>query len=153
MSDEIKIGKNTGILLLGLFLAIVLGGYVVLGATASTAQLSGGNTISSSGSPSANQPNEAPSVNGGVQEVYLKATGSGYDKSHITVKKGTLVRLHFTAVNAGCGSYMQIRGLNVHAQSRNGQEDIVEFTPQQEGTYQYTCGMGMFPPGRFIVIA
>ena len=152
MSNEIKIQKNTGILLVGLFLAIVLGGYFVLGSTASTAQSSGGNAITPS--DSSNQPSTAPSVNGGAQEVYLKATGSGYDKMQITVKKGIPVRLHFTAQNAGCGSYLKIYGIDgANVLSQNGQEAIVEFTPTQEGTYQYTCGMRMFAPGKFIVTA
>ncbi len=150
MSNEIKIQKNTSLILIGLFLAIVFGVYLVFGATANAnanAQSTGLTT------PTLGNPSQPNTPSGGIQEVYLQATGYGYDKSQITVKKGIPVRLHFTAKNAGCGSYMQIRGLNVHAQSRNGQEDIIEFTPQQEGTYQYTCGMGMFPPGNFIVTA
>ena len=145
MGNEIKIQKNTSILLVGLLLAIVFGGYLVFGATHANTQ-STGVTVQPP-STIGNQPS------GGIQEVYLKATAYGYDKNEIIVKKGIPVKFHFTAQNAGCGSYMQIRGLNVHAQSRNGQEDIIEFTPQQEGTYQYTCGMGMFPPGNFIVTA
>jgi len=161
MGNEIKINKTTGYILVGLLLAIMVGGYIVFG-TGPNQQVPGclqaGTCMKPSnvqGAPTAtsSQPN-VPAPSGSVQEVYLKATGSGYDKSEITVKKGIPVRLHFTAENAGCGSYLKIYGLNdVHALSQNGQEAIVDFTPTQEGTYQYSCGMRMYPPGNFIVTA
>ena len=68
------------------------------------------------------------------------------------VRKGVPVRLHFTAINAGCGSQLVIYGMNVKALSR-GQETVVEFTPEKEGTFEYNCGMRMFDPGRFVVTA
>lgn len=156
MSDEIKIHKNTGLLLVGLLLAMVVGGYVVFGSSADvTTSIS--NTPTNQQSPpskltESSGSSQTPGSSGQAQEVYLKATGAGYDKSEITVKKGVPVRLHFTAQNAGCGSQLVIYGLNVKALSR-GQETVVEFTPTQEGTYQYSCGMRMFPPGKFVVTA
>lgn len=141
MGNEVSINKTTAVLLAGLFLAIIVGGYVVFannGQTGSTPQ-----TVQ-------NQP---PAATGGVQDVYLKATAGGYDKSEIVVKKGIPVRLHFTAQNAGCGSQLVIYGMNVKALSKNGQETVVEFTPQNEGTFEYNCGMRMMDPGRFVVTA
>ena len=92
---------------------------------------------------------------GGTQDVYLRALSNGtYDKSEITVKKGVPVRLHFTAdPNAGCGRAMMIYGMNVRAISKSGEEQIVTFTPEKEGSYQYNCTMGMWRPGRFVVTA
>ncbi len=143
MSNEIKIQKTTAFLLAGLLLAVMVGGYIVFGA---------GSGASAAPIPQ-QQAQAAAEPSGGVQDVYLKATAQGYDKSEITVKKGIPVRLHFTAINAGCGAQLVIYGTDVRVISRNGQEAVVEFTPDKEGTYEYNCGMRMFPPGRFVVAA
>ena len=159
MTEEIRVQKNTVLIVVGLLLAIVFGGYLVFGTT-SNSQATGVTTLGQTTKTIGNQPNQAvpsagqPSApNKGMQEVYLKATGYGYDKSEITVKKDIPVRLHFTAENAGCGRQLVIYGLDVRALSQNGEEAIVEFTPTKEGSYQYSCGMRMFPPGNFIVTA
>ncbi len=151
MNNEIKIQKTTGLLLVGLLLAVVVGGYLVFGAGSNAGQ-----TVGTPQPPAENQPgttNQPSSTGENVQEVYLKATASGYDKSEIVVKKGVPVKLHFTAQNAGCGSYLVIYGLNEKVLSKNGQEGILEFTPQQEGSYEYNCGMRMFKGGKLVVTA
>lgn len=88
-----------------------------------------------------------------VQDIYIKALASfEYDVTEITVKKGIPVRLHFTAdPSVGCGRQMVIYGLDVSTTSRQGEESIVEFTPEKEGVYEYSCGMRMMPPGKLIV--
>jgi hypothetical protein len=151
MGNEVTMNKTTVFLLVGVFLAIVVGGYVMFGQNS-------GAQPAAPGQPGATpQPAAVGGVQGapdvGVQDVYLKATAGGYDKSEITVKKGIPVRFHFTAQNAGCGSLLVIYGMNVKVSSQNGREGVVEFTPQQEGTFQYNCGMRMFDPGRFVVTA
>jgi|GEM_PF-6211940 plastocyanin domain-containing protein len=86
------------------------------------------------------------------QEVYIRAQETGfYDKTEITVKKGIPVRLHFSADNgAGCGKYMAIDEFGVKLISKNEEEMIAEFTPQDAGTYYYHCGMWMFK-GKMVV--
>ncbi|MBI5223916.1 cupredoxin domain-containing protein [Candidatus Micrarchaeota archaeon] len=147
-SNNITIGKTTLMLFAGVILAVLIGGYLVFGSSNNPTPQP--NPTISGASP---DPIPAP-VPGSVQEVYLKALPSGdYDKSQITVKKGFPVRLHFsTQGNVGCGRQLVIRGLNVQTVS-NGAEQVVEFTPQNEGTYQYTCGMGMWGPGRLVVVS
>jgi plastocyanin domain-containing protein len=88
-----------------------------------------------------------------VQDVYLRAFSNGtYDKQEIVVKKGFPVRLHFTADrDAGCGKALVIYGLNVRTISKNGEEQTVVFKPEKEGVYQYSCAMGMWKPGKFVV--
>ncbi|MFH0714129.1 MAG: cupredoxin domain-containing protein [Candidatus Micrarchaeota archaeon] len=89
----------------------------------------------------------------GVQDIYIKAKADGtYDKNLITVSSGSLVRLHFsTEPGVGCGQLLVIQGLNVRVNASPGNEQIVEFTPTQKGSYTYTCGMGMWGPGTLIV--
>ncbi len=108
-----------------------------------------GQTGGSAGSGGATQP--------AAQDVYVKALGGAnfgtYDNNQITVKKGVPVKLHFTAEpSAGCGQTLVVYGLNVRVTSRNGQEAVAEFTPKDAGTYEYSCSMHMFGPGKLTVI-
>ncbi|MFH0885375.1 MAG: cupredoxin domain-containing protein [Candidatus Micrarchaeota archaeon] len=141
--DGITIHKTTLMVFVGLILAILLGGYVVFSAPQQNALGTSGNG------------NDVSSGIGGAaaQDIYIKALSNGaYDKQEITVKVGVPVRLHFTAdPNAGCGRQLVIYGLNVKALSRNGEENVVEFTPSQEGTYEYNCGRRMWQPGKLVV--
>ncbi|MEK6982120.1 MAG: cupredoxin domain-containing protein [Candidatus Micrarchaeota archaeon] len=93
-----------------------------------------------------------PITSSSVQDVYLKALGTGlYDKKELTVKKGVLVRLHFTAEpDSACGRALILRNFGVNLLSKNGDEAIAEFTPEKEGVYEYSCPMGMFR-GKLIV--
>ena len=88
-----------------------------------------------------------------VQDISIHANADGtYDKNAITVKKDVPVRLHFTAdPNAGCGRQLVVYGLNVKAISRSGEEQIAEFTPTDAGTFEYSCGMRMWGPGKLTV--
>ncbi|VVB66337.1 Cupredoxin-like domain protein [Candidatus Gugararchaeum adminiculabundum] len=110
------------------------------GAAASAGKVTGGAATASAGVANA-------------QDVYIKALANGqYDNMQVTVKKGTPIKLHFSAdPNAGCGRYFKIYGLGVDASSQNGVEQVVEFTPTTEGTYDYSCVMTMWGPGKFIV--
>jgi hypothetical protein len=115
-----------------------------------------GTNTQSPAKPSLQLSSDQPSTNNqdaGIQDIYIRALSNGnYDKSEITVKKGIPVRLHFTAdPNAGCGRQIVLYGLNVKATSKNGQEQVVEFTPLESGTYDYSCGMRMWGPGKLIV--
>ncbi len=134
---DIIIRKTTALVFAGLLLAVVLGAYTAF-------------------STPGNQGTVITQGNGQAQDIYIKALSDGtYDKEEVTVKKGLPVRLHFTAdPNAGCGRQMVIYGMNisVSAISQNGEEDIVQFTPQQAGTFEYSCGMRMWGPGKFIVV-
>ncbi len=171
---DITISKTTAILAIALLAVVIVGSYLLFAnanntvpctsatpgapcpATANAVGTANSNNDNSGNSgsgatPTANQPGQAAQQ---AQDVYIKATAYGYDKSEVTVKKGIPVRLHFTAINAGCGSYLKIYGMNnVAVQSKNGQEAIVEFTPDTAGTYEYNCGMRMFPPGKFVVVS
>lgn len=175
--EEIKMQKTTALLLAGLVLAALFGAYTVFSTPAGTkggaeatatgvvpvaslpaAKAGGcgcGGLIASgtkgNGSPAASAT--AQQTGGVAQDIYLRALDTGvYDNMAITVKKGTPVRLHFTAdPDAGCGRELVIYGLNVQAVSQNGEEDVVDFTPQDAGTYEYSCGMHMWGPGKLVV--
>ncbi len=154
MGNEIEISKTTALLMAGLFLAIVVGGYVVFGAGSNPAASSGaaGGFTGSGGAQAGPAAGSGQPSAAGVQDVYIKALGTGsYDNPQVTVKKGIPVRLHFSAqANAGCGRAFYLDGFNVKLISYSGEEQVAEFTPQQEGTFAYHCGMNMFR-GRMVV--
>ncbi len=133
MGNEIEISKTTALLLAGLFVVIVAGGYVAFGAGTKA--------------PAA-APQYAGNIAAGaqVQDVYIKALSTGrYDNSQVAVRKGVPVRLHFSADSgAGCGKAFYLDEFNVRLTSYNGEDSVAQFTPQQEGTYPYHCGMWMF---------
>ena len=137
---DFTIRKTTALVFAGLILAVMLGAYTVF----STPEPGNRGTVITQGNGSAG---------GAAQDIYIRSLSDGtYDKQEVTVQKGVPVRLHFTAdPNAGCGRQMVINGLNIKALSQNGEEDIVEFIPQQSGTFEYNCPMGMWKPGKLIV--
>jgi plastocyanin len=165
---DIKIQKTTALLVASLVLVLVFGAYTVMSAPAqgaandgSGSQVRGTSPSDSSGGVSAGGTTVGTSIDDqtsagtkDVQDVYIRAKNDGtYDKGEVTVKAGSPVRLHFTAdPDAGCGRQMVIYGLNVKAISKSGEEDIVEFTPQKAGTYEYNCGMRMWRPGKLVVV-
>ena len=140
MGNDIQISKTTALLLAGLFLAIVIGGYAVFAAGESRTQAA---------APSGPQQPADPGQQ--VQDVYVKALSTGaYDNPQVEVKRGVPVRFHFsTDGHAGCGSALYLDGFNVRLVS-SGEDEVAEFTPQQDGTFPYHCGMNMFR-GRMIV--
>lgn len=153
MGNEIEISKTTALLLAGLFLVVVVGGYVAFGAGArgadapASAQNGGSAQAGSGAGPAAAGSGGAQAAaQAGVQDVYIKALSTGrYDNPQVTVKKGIPVRLHFSADSgAGCGRAFYLDGFNVKLISYSGEEQTAEFTPQQEGTFSYHCGMWMF---------
>ena len=156
--DEIKIQKTTLMLLAGLALAIMAGGYIVFanapGTTDGNAAGTAAADLGSAPPPGPLPPQNAPAPVSApqVQDVYVKALSTGtYDKTEVAVQKGVPVRFHFSAESgAGCGRVLVMEEFGVSLVSRNGGEQVAEFTPQDAGTYEYHCGMHMFV-GRMVV--
>jgi hypothetical protein len=172
MPDEIKVEKTTLMLIAGIVLALTAGA-LIINADVASAPFENGPGIGSGNAASAGASGAGVSGNGpgpqavdggendatpeaaqAAQDIYIRAQGNGeYDKSEVTVRKGVQVRLHFSADSgAGCGRALYIYGLGVKALSNGGEEDIVEFTPNEAGTFEYNCGMRMFKPGKLVVV-
>lgn len=117
--------------------------------TTTNSQSSPVETVPLANSPQFNQPSGQVSV----QDIYIHANSDGtYDKNTITVSKDVPVKLHFTAdSNAGCGRQLVVYGLDIALVSISGEEQVAEFTPTSTGTYDYSCGMYMWEPGKLIV--
>lgn len=86
----------------------------------------------------------------GLQEVKVVVKG-GYDPDVIVVKKGIPVRLDFYRdETADCSDTIVFGDFNIRKPLPAFKTTPVEFTPEEEGEYVFTCGMGMMR-GKLIV--
>jgi plastocyanin domain-containing protein len=87
---------------------------------------------------------------GGIQEVKIIVKG-GYDPDVIVVKKGIPVRLDFYRdETADCSDTIVFGDFKIRKPLPAFKTTAVEFTPEKEGEYVFTCGMGMMR-GKLIV--
>jgi plastocyanin domain-containing protein len=86
---------------------------------------------------------QAASGAGGVQEVTIAVQG-GYSPAQVRVKRGALVRLVFDRQEtSGCSEEVVIPEFGIRRFLPAFQKTAVEITPQQAGTFDFTCGMSM----------
>jgi len=86
----------------------------------------------------------------GVQEVKILVKG-GYDPDVIIVEKGKPVRLDFYRdETASCSETVVFGDFGISRPLPAFTTTSIEFTPEQEGEYTFTCGMGMMR-GKLIV--
>jgi plastocyanin domain-containing protein len=80
---------------------------------------------------------------GGVQQVTIAVQG-GYDPATVRVRAGAPVRLLFDRQEtSGCSEEVVVPAFGIRRFLPAFQTTAVEFTPQQVGTFEFTCGMGM----------
>jgi len=85
-----------------------------------------------------------------LQEMKVVVEG-GYDPDVIVVKKGIPVRLNFYRnETADCSDTIVFGDFNIRKPLPAFKTTPVEFTPEKEGEYVFTCGMGMLR-GKLIV--
>jgi len=91
------------------------------------------------------------SINKGeLQEVKVVVKG-GYDPDVIVVKKGIPVRLNFYRDETDdCSDTVVFGDFNIRKPLPAFKTTPIEFTPEKEGEYVFTCGMGMLR-GKLIV--
>jgi plastocyanin domain-containing protein len=93
---------------------------------------------------------EAEFEEAGVQEVKIVVKG-GYSPDVIVVKKGIPVRLNFYRdETADCSDTIVFGDFNIRKPLPAFKTTAVEFTPEKEGEYQFTCGLGMMR-GKLVV--
>jgi plastocyanin domain-containing protein len=80
----------------------------------------------------------------GVQTVSIEVD-NGYDPDRITVNAGEPVRLEFFRKDPNsCLEKVLIPDFEIARDLPLDRVTVIELTPQQPGTYQFTCGMNMF---------
>lgn len=89
------------------------------------------------------RPAAAASLAGGAQDATIVVEG-GYTPAHVTVRKDKPVRLHFDRrETSSCSEEIVIPDFGVRRYLPAHETTVVEFTPRQAGTFEFTCGMGM----------
>ena len=85
----------------------------------------------------------AVSSSGGVQEVAITVKG-GYSPAVIEVERGKPVQLSFYRDEENnCSEELLMPDFNVRRDLPAFKTTLVELLPQQPGTFEFTCGMGM----------
>ena len=81
----------------------------------------------------------------GVQVVEIEASGSGYQPEEITLQPGVPARLIFTrTTDAECLHQVQVPEFGIDKTDLPKNEPVtIEFTPDEEGTFEFVCGMDM----------
>lgn len=93
----------------------------------------------------------ATAVAGGVQEVTIAVRG-GYDPAEVRVRKGTPVRLVFDRQEtSSCSEEVVLPAFGIRRFLPAHRKTVVEFTPEETGSYEFTCGMSMLR-GRLTVV-
>jgi len=86
----------------------------------------------------------------GFQVVKMNVNRYGYSPNVFTIKKGVPTKWVINGENVfGCQGYLVAPRLGIQKALAYG-ENIIEFTPDEEGTINFSCGMGMYR-GRFEV--
>ncbi|MEK6902568.1 MAG: cupredoxin domain-containing protein [archaeon] len=87
-----------------------------------------------------------PPIVNGKQDLFLKSTEYGvYDPTHMIVKVGVPVRIHYSADEyAGCGREVIFDEFKVRKLAPSQGEALIEFTPTKVGKFSYRCPMNMF---------
>lgn len=114
--------------------AVLISGYVILKPKTQT------------GSQSQDVSGLAPMVDG-KQVIAMTVKAVSYNPNYFKVKVGVPVRWEITSSGEpGCDSGQLIaNGLidPVYLNPNQGQVTVKEFTPQNAGTYKFSCPMGM----------
>lgn len=86
----------------------------------------------------------------GLQEIKVVVKG-GYSPDVIIVKKGIPVRLDFYRdETADCSDTIVFGDFKIRKPLPAYQTTPIEFLPEKEGEYEFTCGMGMMR-GKLVV--
>ena len=85
----------------------------------------------------------AAAVSAGVQRVQITIRG-GYNPSVVQVRQGIAVEIEFDRQETGdCSSRVVFPDLQLSAALPAHQRTTVRFTPQQPGSFGFSCGMNM----------
>lgn len=92
-----------------------------------------------------------PPIENGKQIVKMAETNSGYSPNEFTIRKGVPVRWVIDAqAPYSCASSLVMSKFNIRKNLVAG-ENIIEFTPTETGSINFSCSMGMYR-GSFSVV-
>ena len=89
-------------------------------------------------------------VTGGMQEINMTVTSSGWTPDTFVLKKDVPVRWNIDVQQlTSCNREIIVPAYDLDIKLKQGL-NVVEFTPDKEGTISWSCWMGMIP-GTFVV--
>jgi len=147
-----KILKASGAIVIVLGLVMINNGLVLTGTGYDFGSIitfvSGANSIT--GNVVGIKSENTPLLNHGYQEIRMEVNRYGWKPDKFVLKKGVPVKwiIEGKEIN-GCNNAIQVPKYKLNFNIERG-EQIIEFTPTEEGTIRWSCWMGMIP-GTFIV--
>jgi len=106
--------------------------------------------VATAGSVYQNQGDYHQLTADGYQEIKMEVNSGGYTPNKFILKKGVPVKWVIDVTElTGCNSVIQSPKLGISQELQKGIQTI-EFTPKEEGTIPFSCGMGMLR-GTFVV--
>lgn len=92
----------------------------------------------------------AQAAAGGVQQVDIRVKG-GYSPDVVEVRRGQPVQLRFHRdEDNSCSEELLLPDFHIRRELPAFQTTTIELTPQQPGSYEFSCGMHMLR-GRLLV--
>jgi uncharacterized protein len=135
-----KILKASGLIVIILGIVMINNGLVLTGSGYDFSSITGSVVASSDG----------VSVVEGFQEIRMDVTRSGWSPNTFVLQKDVPVKWIINGIElTGCNNAIQVPKYGLEFDVKQG-EQIIEFTPTEEGTVRWSCWMGMIS-GTFIV--
>jgi len=138
--------KNTNLILIGIVVLVVIGGGAYYAMSMNKTGTPGSSFMNGS-EPSGNADNSKDEVTASAASLEVKgaytvvATNFSYDVKQMKVKKGVPVTVTFK--NSEGYHDWNLDEFNAHSQKiQSGQEEVVTFTPDKVGTFEYYCSVG-----------
>ena len=142
-----KILKASGVIVILLGLVMINNGLVLTGTGYDFNSIVGMATAVGSNEVTGKN---SPIVNDGFQEIRMEVNRYGWSPDTFVLKKGVPVKwiIDGKEIN-GCNNAIQVPKYGLEFDIKPG-EQVIEFTPDEEGVVRWSCWMGMIP-GTFIV--
>ncbi|MEI8061649.1 MAG: sulfite exporter TauE/SafE family protein [Candidatus Berkelbacteria bacterium] len=107
--------------------------------------------VGRSDSPAVSTPSVAVPDKNGVQVINMTQLAGGYEPNQFTIKQGIPVKWVINSTSDTCASSISMPKMGIRQNLKHG-ENVIEFTPKNIGTLNFSCLMGMYT-GSFNVVA
>jgi plastocyanin len=80
----------------------------------------------------------------GVQKLKITVSENGYQPANFQLKRGVPAEITFERIDEkNCGTELVFDTYGIRKELKVGQPVKVNFTPDKDGEFEFTCGMGM----------